>query len=90
MFSRATITLGIGPHSIFFRFAALFSNYTSSKSHHRPTVGQNWQIIAPQSVGDTDRTPSGLCHKITPHSDILVKVPWGGVIQPGTLEHENK
>jgi len=38
-----------------FRFAVLLSNYTRSKSHHRQTVGQNWQIFAPQNVGDTDR-----------------------------------
>jgi len=33
------------------KFAATFSNYTSSKSHYRPTVGQSLQIFAPQNVG---------------------------------------
>jgi len=39
-----------------FLFAASFSNYTSSKSHHRPIVGKNLQIFAPQKLGDTDRS----------------------------------
>ena len=40
-----------------FLFAASFSNYTSSKSHHRPIVGKNLQIFAPQNVREADRAP---------------------------------
>jgi len=49
-------------------------------------VEQNLQIFAPQNVGDTDRAPSDLHYKISPHSDILAKVPRGGVLQPRRLE----
>jgi len=44
-------------------------------SHYRPTVGQNLQIFARQTAEDTDRASSDLRYKITPHSDILAKVP---------------
>ena len=71
-----------------FRFAVLFSNYTSSKSHHRQTVGQNRQIFAPQNVGDTDRAASDLHYIITQHSNILAKVPRGGVLWPRRLERK--
>ena len=70
------------------RFAASFSNYTSSKSHCRPTVGQNLQIFAAQNVQDTDSATSDLRYEITPHSDILAKVPRGGVLRPRRLERE--
>jgi len=36
-------------------FTASFSNFRSSKSHHRPTVKQHLQIFAPQNIGDRDR-----------------------------------
>jgi len=70
-----------------FPFATSFSNYMSSKSYYRPTVGQNSQIFAPQNVRDTDRAPSGLHYKIT-HFDIVTKVLWGGVLRPRRLERE--
>jgi len=53
-----------------------------------PTVGQSLQIFAPQNVGDTERAMSDLCYKITPHSDILAKVLWDGVLRPWRLERE--
>jgi len=74
---------------IVIRFAASFSNYASSKSHRRPTEGQNLQIFAPpQIVGNIDRAPSDLRYKITSHSDILAKVSRGGVLRHRRLERE--
>jgi len=52
--------------------------------------GQNLQIFALQNVGDTDRAPSDLRYKITPHSDILTKVPRGSLLRPRRLERKNK
>jgi len=45
-------------------------------------------IFAPQNVGIQIEPPSDLRYKITPHSDILAKVPQGGVLRPRRLEHE--
>ena len=53
-----------------------------------PTVGHNLQIFAFENVGDTDGAPSDLRYKITSHSDILAKVPRGGVLHPRRLQRE--
>ena len=72
-----------------FQFVASFLNHTSSKSHHRPSVERHLPIFAPQNVWDTDRAASDLRYKITPHCEILAKVPQGGVLRPGGfLERE--
>jgi len=47
----------------------------------------NLNIFVPQNVGGTDRAPLSRV-KITAYSDILAKVPWGGVLWPRRLEHE--
>jgi len=58
-FSATTTPMYTNPGSyvLVFAFAAFFSNYRSSKSHHRPNVGQNLQIFTPQNEGDTDVAP---------------------------------
>jgi len=49
---------------------------------------KNLQVFAPQNVEDTDRAPFDLRYKITPHYDILAKVPRGGVLWPRRLERK--
>jgi len=44
--------------------------------------------FVPHNVGNTDRAPSGLCYKITQHSDILAKVLWGSILWPRRLERK--
>ena len=53
-------------------------------------MGQNLQIFAAENVGDTERAASDLRYKITPHSDILAKVPRGDILRPRKLQRENK
>jgi len=42
---------------------------------------KNLKVYTSQNVGDTDSAPSELRYKIMPHSDILAKVAWDGILR---------
>jgi len=68
-----------------FSISSLVFKLLEFKVTPSPNCGENLQIFAPKNLGDTDRSPSDLRYKITLHSNILAKVPRGGVLRPGRL-----
>ena len=67
-----------------FYFFDLQPRFQSRRVQSR-TIEQPWGKFAdfrPSKFRDTDRAPSDVLYKITPHSYILAKVTRGGVLRP--------
>jgi len=62
----------------------------SQKCQSRRKTGAKFADFRCQNVGVTDRAPSDLHYKITKHSDILAKVPQGGILWPQRLERKKE
>ena len=59
-------------------------------SRVRELMRDVWELSSHQlPLNLTPGSPSDLRYKITPHSDILAKVPRGGVLRPQRLERES-
>jgi len=71
------------------QYLVLFRSYTDFKvPKSAKNQGKICRFSPIKMYGIPIGPPSDLCYKITPHSDILAKVPWSGVLRPQRLERE--